>query len=340
MKLQVTKPHINFSNLEFTTANANEVIYGLKAVKDLGYQAIKQLLAVRERGGKFDSVIDIMQRIDLSKFGKKNMEILAESGCLDVFALDRVQLAASMNKIVKRSGDYFAEQDKPQQSLFASFDNDLTPFWRQLAITTCKYPAWESLIKEKTLLGEYLSYHPLNFYQADRSFFRFSSLAQITKDGEALVLVSKVQTRLFKKSNKHMTFITLEDASMVCNDVFYDGDIQMPLNVPVLVTIRKSKYQGRQRINVVSFRYLHELRMRKVKKLVLRLAVPQVIDTEGAKTLVQSLADACKPQGEVAVDFQVSLGKQTICIETNTRTAADNTVVQKLQNSGGMLKYR
>ena len=339
MGLVVTKPHVNFSNLEFKPANANEIRYGLKAVRGLGYQAVKQLLDARDQGGDFASILDVMQRIDLSKFGKRNMEIMTEAGCFDVFALDRRQLATKMNLIVKRSGEYFAEQDRPQQSLFASFDNDLTPFWRQLAITTRKRPSWKSLLRERILLGEYLSFHPLDFYQADRSFFRFTSLAQITKEGQALVLISKVQTRTFKKSNNLMTFLTLEDVSMVCDDVFYDGDSPPPLNIPMLVTIKKYTHQGRQRVSVTNLHCLDELRRQKVKKIILRLGLPPTFDTARADTLVQLLADACKPQGEVAIDFQVSIGKQTTCIETDTRTIANDAVVQKLQSSGGVLKY-
>ena len=58
--LVVRKPHINFSKLEFIPASAKEIRYGLKAVRGLGYQAIKQLLTAREQGGELTSIIDVM----------------------------------------------------------------------------------------------------------------------------------------------------------------------------------------------------------------------------------------------------------------------------------------
>ncbi|MDE3269422.1 MAG: DNA polymerase III subunit alpha [Pseudomonadota bacterium] len=342
MGVEVHRPDINFSNVAFTPDKSTAIRYGLKAVKGLGHQAVKQLLKVRAQGGEFTSILDLMRRIDLSKFGKRNMERMVEAGCFDGFGLDRKELMANTDKIVKRSGEYFAEQNKPQKSLFASFDNDLTPFWRRLAIPACKRPSWESLLKEKSLLGEYMSFHPLSFYQADKKFFHTSSLAQIVNsskatEGTVLVLVNAIQTRSFKNSS--MTFLTLEDVITVYDDVFYDGDVPPPLNIPILLTIKSYKSRGRQRISATRWYYLHELRMKKVQKITLHVGLPEDLDQTAADALVNSLAAACAPQGKVAVDFQVSLGKQTTCIATDIRTVANDAVVQKLQSNGGILKY-
>ena len=333
--VKVAQPSINTSVSEFTPVAKNKIRYGLVAVKGLGSYAVEHLLANRHSGEKFSSIPDMMKRVDLMKVGKKNLEILVDAGCFDEFAFDRRQLQQQMGKIAKRSGDYFAEKDAPQMSLFASFDNNLEPFWQKLAIDTCCKHSIESLLKERGLLGDYLAAHPLDYYKSDRDFLRIHSLASFDRSGEVevLALLRGVSTRFARTTGKQIVFLTLEDSSRVCEDVLLENEETPlpPVDTPVVVMMRKFTQQGRKRLLAKQVRPLHEIRTQRVKRLALTLAMKGE-DIGMADKLLHSLADIFQNKGDTPVDFHLICDKQNAIIaNTRVKVNLNDSLVMRLQ---------
>ena len=55
LKIEVVKPCINSCFAEFK-AEKNKIFYGLSAIKNVGFEAVSNIIAERKKNGKFKSI--------------------------------------------------------------------------------------------------------------------------------------------------------------------------------------------------------------------------------------------------------------------------------------------
>src|SRR5688572_13641422 len=94
--LEVLRPDVNAGAFMFTAIDAKTIRYGLGAVKGAGRAAIDAVVAERERGGRYESILDLCSRVDPQKVGKRVLEALILSGALDGLAKNRATLMAQL----------------------------------------------------------------------------------------------------------------------------------------------------------------------------------------------------------------------------------------------------
>jgi len=81
MGIRILPPDINESNVHFTPVG-NSIRFGLAAIKNVGEGAVEAILEVRQKGGKFRSLEDFLNRIDTKRINKKVIESLIKAGAL------------------------------------------------------------------------------------------------------------------------------------------------------------------------------------------------------------------------------------------------------------------
>src|SRR5690606_24612377 len=81
--LTVRAPDGNESEYGFTVAAADEIRYGLGAVRGAGHAAIEMMAAARAERGPFTDLADLCRRIDLHKANKRVLEALIKAGAFD-----------------------------------------------------------------------------------------------------------------------------------------------------------------------------------------------------------------------------------------------------------------
>ncbi|MDX1764127.1 MAG: DNA polymerase III subunit alpha, partial [bacterium] len=69
----ILPPDVNESSKTFTV-EANQIRFGLAAVKNVGEGAIDEILRAREEGGSFGSIFQFCERVDLKKVNKRVIE--------------------------------------------------------------------------------------------------------------------------------------------------------------------------------------------------------------------------------------------------------------------------
>ena len=79
MRIEILPPDINESFKHFAVIG-NQIRFGLTAVKNVGDAAIDIILAEREGNGKFQSLYDFCQRVDLRKVNRRVIESLIKCG--------------------------------------------------------------------------------------------------------------------------------------------------------------------------------------------------------------------------------------------------------------------
>jgi len=71
MKLKVRLPDVNDSEFMFTVNDADEVVYGLGAVKGVGEGPVDAIVQARQQGGAFRDLFDFCERVGAGKLNKR-----------------------------------------------------------------------------------------------------------------------------------------------------------------------------------------------------------------------------------------------------------------------------
>lgn len=215
MGLQVLSPDVNQSYAEFAVVpDTNQIRFGMLAVKNVGANAVDEILRVREEGGEFANLEDFLKRVNVRIVNRKNLESLIKAGAFDRFG-DRSELLFNLDGILAYANKVQKEAATGQTDLFGNLlDTMIAPLKLEAAPT--KINQKELLLYERDLLGLYLSSHPLDTYDA---YFTEQTLpiGQLTKemDGKVatvggLIMDSRV---ILTKSGTKMAFVKLEDKS-------------------------------------------------------------------------------------------------------------------------------
>ncbi|NOQ63199.1 MAG: DNA polymerase III subunit alpha, partial [Methyloprofundus sp.] len=221
MKLTVCSPNINISNYQFTVNEADEIVYGIGAIKGVGEAAIEDLLKERKANGAFTGLYDLCKRVDLRKVNRRVFEALIRGGAFDTFNENRASHMAELPTALKVAERHVKMAAVGQNDLFGlavnaeSRDDEIKDY-------ADKVPPWsekERLAFEKLALGLFLTGHPIDQYKRELSNIvsgdLASSLATIEKSRGKIeirlagILVG-VRTRQDRKGQL-MGFATLDD---------------------------------------------------------------------------------------------------------------------------------
>lgn len=221
MKIIVLPPDINKSKTGFTiednpaSLNGKAIRFGLSAIKNVGETAIKVILETREKGGEFKSLTDFCQRVDPQKVNKKVLESLIKVGAMDAFG-KRAAMLSALDKIREKSALLQKQKANGQVSLF-EIDPDNNPSSSDDLPPIEEFNREELLALERSLLGLYLTEHPLSSVLKEIDNYRSHKIYQIDKDEhqnqriKIAGVVADLRIVLTRKTNQEMAFVKLED---------------------------------------------------------------------------------------------------------------------------------
>ena len=163
MNIEVIPPNVNESEYEFTI-EGNKIIYGLKAIKNVGVAAIQSIIKER-KNGKYENLFEFCSRVDLQAVNKGVLESLIYAGAMDDLEGNRAEKFAAIDMAIKYGNGVQKEKQKLQLTLFDELESeDPNEFMPKLE----KMDEWDRmdlLINERKLLGFYFSGHPLDEYR-------------------------------------------------------------------------------------------------------------------------------------------------------------------------------
>ncbi|AJH01972.1 DNA polymerase III subunit alpha [Clostridium beijerinckii] len=158
--IQVLPPNINESFSKFTVKE-NKIRFGLAAIKNVGTNVVASIVKAREEKGKFESLVDFINKMDPSSINKRAVECLIKAGALDDFYVFRSKMLAVHEKLIDNISSDKRRNIDGQISLFAS---------EELKNPEVNYPNIKEFTKrnllamEKEMTGLYITGHPLDDY--------------------------------------------------------------------------------------------------------------------------------------------------------------------------------
>ena len=160
LKVEIVRPSINKSFAEFKSIDG-KIFYGLGAIKNVGFEAISNIIKEREINGKYKSLKDFINRVNSKDVNKLQLEGLTKAGAFDEFDRDRNKIFTSIPNIIQQIKNVNLDKSNNQSSLFEK-ENQINEFkflisnpWKQK----------ELLTEEFKSLGFFISNHPLNEYE-------------------------------------------------------------------------------------------------------------------------------------------------------------------------------
>lgn len=173
MGMNVLGPDVSESYAKFTVNKSGNVRFGMAAIKGVGEGAVQDIIKARQ-GGEFKDIYDFVERVNLQSVNKKNIEALAMAGSFTTFGLFRSQFfyedpetgMTFTEKLIKYGNQIKQLKSATQMSIFGNSGSSediqkpeppLVPEWADLVL----------LEKERSLVGVYLTSHPLDKYKVE-----------------------------------------------------------------------------------------------------------------------------------------------------------------------------
>jgi DNA polymerase-3 subunit alpha len=164
MGIRILPPDINESNYAFTVVGPN-IRFGLGAVKGVGGSAIESILEARQKKGRYTSLLDFCEAVDLRACNKKVIEALIKSGSFDFLGTSRRVLFETLESTADSAQRAREEKERGQNSLFGMLSATVAPAATPArTLAAAEWPDDEKLAFEKDTLGFYITGHPLNKY--------------------------------------------------------------------------------------------------------------------------------------------------------------------------------
>src|SRR5712691_6615423 len=177
-------PDINRSEVAFAVEQDPKtgqpaIRYALAAVKGVGEQAMRDLVAERAGAGPFKDLFDFALRLDAKSFNRRQFESLVKAGAFEGLNPNRAQSFAAAELLLRQASRAAEERETKQESLFAGIAGpaDVGFAARPSLPVVPDWPPVERLQNEFDAIGFYLSSHPLDPY--DRSLERAGILRWI-----------------------------------------------------------------------------------------------------------------------------------------------------------------
>jgi len=255
--IQVLPPDINESYTKFTV-KGDTIRFGMAAIKNVGINVIESIVKTREVKGKFTSLEDFIDKLDITAVNKRAVESLIKAGALDCFGVFRSKLLAVYEKVMDGTASQKKRNIDGQISLFSIAEEDLE-------LPKIEYPNIKEFKKmnllamEKEMTGLYLSGHPLDEYKRSLELQTSTTIETVFKSYEMTkesisndaenkttisedvpihdndtVIIGGILTEIKQKvtrNNTIMAFLTLEDLSGTIEVIVFSRTLEKLRNL-------------------------------------------------------------------------------------------------------------
>lgn len=212
MGIDVLPPDINASQSSFSV-DGNGIRFGLAAVKNVGENAIQNMVVTRDANGKFESLVDLCTKVDMRLINKRVIESLIKCGAFDSLGAKRSQLLAVLERAIDMAA--VRQRDKVSGQIGLFCEETLNDADEISLPDIPEIPKEQMLVLEKEITGFYVTGHPLDAYREKMN--SFTPLIELVTgeygDGKNIKVAGLIISakRITTRNGGMMCFIALED---------------------------------------------------------------------------------------------------------------------------------
>ena len=181
--IQVLPPDINESYSKFTV-NGDKIRFGLSAVRNVGSNVVEGIVKARKNRGKFESLVDFINKMEPSSLNKRAVECLIKAGAMDGFKVFRSKMLAVHEKLIENISSDKRRNIDGQISLFGATEELKNPEVRYPEIK--EFDKRNLLEMEKEMTGLYITGHPLDDYVKSLKVQTTNEISEVYSSSETL----------------------------------------------------------------------------------------------------------------------------------------------------------
>jgi len=339
MGITVLPPDVNSSDMNFTPRGDN-LRFGLAAIKNVGENTVKGILAARESLRKFTSFYEFVESVDARLLNKRVMESLVRAGALDGLGAHRAQMFAAIDRAMERAQKLQRAKESGQHGLFGGAAAAVAPP-PEILPDAEEWPEHELLSAEYATLGFYISGHPLDKYAGRLNDLNAVELATIEtrRNGEEIVVAGIiVQSRPMRsRRGQRWAILMLQDRTGVCETLVFPEAFSKlePILKPATPLLIKGRVQVEDvgtRIAVADARLLDQMLDRPPSLLRVRVPVASL----GAGTMERLDKLFASRPGRCRVEFELVLGDGAAATQQTAKAVkADQELIERVREICG-----
>ncbi|MGA2192486.1 MAG: DNA polymerase III subunit alpha, partial [Nitrospirota bacterium] len=278
--IPVLPPDVNRSEANFTAAS-DSILFGLAAVKNVGFSAIESIIEVRESGGPFKSLFDFCKRVDLRKVNRRVIEGLIRCGAFDSTSVPRARMTAVLDTAMDGGNQLARERQAGQSSIF---DLMCDAGGKDAHEEYPDIPEWhegELLAYEKETIGFYITGHPLARFEKDVKRYASNSTEELAElpDGREVTIIGVVRSRkssVTRRGDK-MAYLVMEDLQgtvevIVFPELYKTTEKYLESDVPLLISGTLDRGEKGVKIKATKLASLTEVREKMTSRVDIKLS--------------------------------------------------------------------
>ena len=346
LDIAVLPPDVNASEAGFTVEEHDgrlAIRYALGAIRNVGMEAMRQLVEERGENGRFASTDDFATRL-AGNMSQKFLENLVKAGALDCIEPNRNRLLAGLDAIVAHGAALRRELESAQTNLFGGPDGGAG-----LALELPDVPEMvgkERLAKEFEALGLYISAHPLDDFAEQLDGLdvvgSVTIAEEVKKRGSGCHIklagiVSSKQIRMSKKGNR-FAFVQMADQfgtfeTLVFSETLASCQALIDGDLPLLVHAEARIEEENIRLMGIGFELLEGVASRSSKSVEIRLTHADALE---------GMVDGLKRDGAgtVRLRLMVTADQDDVLIDLPGRYRLSTGLRQRLKTLPGVATMR
>ena len=278
LNIEIIKPSINKCFPDFKAIDG-KIFYGLGAIKNVGFEAISNIVNERENNGKFKSFIDFIHRVNAKDINKLQLEGLIKAGVFDEFDKDRGKILNSVPKIIQIVKNLNLDKENHQTNLFNDQDNEKYEFDFE---ASSPWSQKELLAEEFKSIGFYLTNHPLNEFEETFNQLKIDTYSQFYESDQNEGLVAgTIMSIQEKKSTKGTPYAIIKFSDkknefelFLFAETLVANRNKLKESASFVMTLQKDKITNdpaKKRINVKKILSLEEVMNKPYSKVTIEL---------------------------------------------------------------------
>lgn len=217
MGIPILPSDVNEAGGDFSPTKEG-IRFAMSGIKGVGQGVVEAIVEERTRRGPYLSLFDFIKRIDTSRVGKKNIELLIDAGAFDFTKWPRDALRVSVEGMYDRAAK---EQKEASHGVMNIFSLMKDPEENTFLHPPTEYPKstkLQMLQREKELLGFYLTAHPLDDYTyliPRLSSVPLSDIGKLPDESvfRVIFLIEAIKVKVAAKSLKKFAILIISDGT-------------------------------------------------------------------------------------------------------------------------------
>jgi DNA polymerase-3 subunit alpha len=326
MGIVVMAPDINESGVDFTPIykhgeKKGVIRFGLAAVKGVGEKAVEQIIAAREKVGRFESLFHFCENVDLRAANKQTIESLIKAGAFDRLGGTRPQMMAGMEKAMEIGSSLQADRNTGQMSFFGQVarETDYSQDHKQLP-NVAPWPEPQMLAYEKEVLGFYVTSNPLSHHAEVINLYSTHNTSQLVEADEGKIviiggMIAKIRyniTKTGRNAGSKMAVFILEDPQGQVDVVMFPNTLNRFGDVLVkdaVVFVKGKLDWRREKANILAEELIALDDVRKKLAATVRIRLDATDVTEEKVIAIRSICQHHRGKSPIYVAVRTDKGR-------------------------------